>query len=427
MKLRKTLTTVSFIAVFSTAALAKVTYIHAGQLMADPASGQVKNGQTIFVEDGRVLEIRDGYVGEGDVVDLSGQFVLPGLIDAHVHLLHENGPGDKLARVTKTPADWAIEGVPFARATLMAGFTTVANVGDENTSIYALRDGIKAGKIVGPRVIAAGNVISPHGGEGDVFGYRADVTHAIARPNLCSGADDCRRVVRQHIQFGADMVKIVATGAVLSDADAGIDQQFTGDELKAIVETAHALGRIVTAHAHGTAGINAFLEAGGDSIEHGTYLDDSSITLFRENGAYLVPTLLAGATVTEWANKPDTWLSPVTAKKALDVGPKMVGATRRAHESGVKIAFGTDSSVSPHGQNAREFALLVEAGLTPLEAIQAATVNAAEHLRISDEAGRITPGMSADIVAVKENPLKDITSLERVVFVMKAGTVYREP
>ncbi len=428
MKWRVILTGVSLMAVAtSTAAVAEMTFIHAGHLMADPATGEVKREQTITIEDGRVIAIRDGYVGEGNVVDLTGQFVLPGLIDAHVHLLHENGPGDKLARVTKTPADWAIDGVPFARKTLLAGFTTVANVGDENTSIYALRDGIMEGKIIGPRVIAAGNVISPHGGEGDVYGYRTDVTKAIARPNLCSGADDCRRVVRQHIQFGADMVKIVATGAVLSDADAGVDQQFTADELKAIVETAHAFGRIVTAHAHGTAGINAFLEAGGNSIEHGTYLDDSSIKLFREKGAYLVPTLLAGATVTKWANMPDTWLSPATAKKALEVGPKMVGATRRAHEGGVKIAFGTDSSVSPHGENAREFALLVEAGLTPLEAIQAATVNAANHLRIAAEAGRIAPGMPADIVAVKENPLKDVKSLERVIFVMKAGAVYREP
>ena len=223
------------------------------------------------------------------------------------------------------------------------------------------------------------------------------------------------------------MVKIVATGAVLSDADAGLDQQFTDEELKAIVETAHALGRIVTAHAHGTLGINAFLKAGGDSIEHGTYLDDSSVALFRDNGAYLVPTLLAGATVTEWAEMPDTWLSPVTAKKALEVGPKMIAATRRAHAQGVKIAFGTDASVSPHGENAREFALLVEAGLTPLEAIQAATVGAADHLRISKGAGRIAPGMPADIVAANENPLESIKALERVVFVMKAGQVYRAP
>lgn len=408
-------------------AAAETLYVQAGHVLADPASGEVLETQTLVVTDGRIAEIRDGYSdGEGgEVVDLRDSFVLPGLIDSHVHLLHENGPSDKLDRVTKTPSDWAIDGVPFARITLEAGFTTVADVGDENDSIFALRDGVAAGKLAGPRILAAGNVLSPHGGEGDVFGYRWDVTRTITRPNLCSGADECRRVVRQQIQRGADLIKIVATGAVLSDADSGLDQQFTEDEMAAIVETAHNLGRLVKAHAHGARGINAFLRAGGDSIEHGTYLDDDSIALFKRNGAYLVPTLLAGATVTQWANDPDGWLSPPARAKALKVGPQMIGATRRAHEAGVRIAFGTDSSVSPHGQNAREFALLVEAGLSPLEAVQTATVNAADHLGIADEAGRLSPGRPADLVATPGNPLQDIRALEHVSFVMKAGTIYK--
>lgn len=406
--------------------LAGPTYVQAGHVLADPSTGEVLSEQTIVVEDGRIVEIRDGYSGEGDVVRLHDAFVLPGLIDSHVHIGHENGPGDRLRRTTHTAADLAIDGAYYARLTLEAGFTTIADLGQESEAIFALRDGIAAGRVPGPRILAAGSVVSPHGGEGDIHGYRWDVVETIRRPTLCSGADDCRRVVREHIQRGADIVKIVATGAVLSDAATGLDMQFTPEEMRAIVETAHTLGRRVTAHAHGVDGLNAFLEAGGDSIEHGTYLDATSIRLFRRNGAYLVPTLLAGATVTEWGADPDTWLSPRSAAKAREVGPIMVEAARRAHAAGVPIAFGTDSGVSAHGENAREFALLVAAGLTPLEAIQTATVNAADHLRLSDEVGRLAPGMAADLVAVAASPLQDITELERVRFVMRGGEIHRQ-
>jgi imidazolonepropionase-like amidohydrolase len=274
--------------------------------------------------------------------------------------------------------------------------------------------------------VAAGNVISPHGGEGDVYGYRPDVAKVLQRPNLCSGADDCRRVVRQQIQRGADLIKIVATGAVLSDAAAGVGQQFTDEELRAIIETAHALGRRVTAHAHGANGINAALRAGIDSIEHGTFLDQESIRLFKAHGAYLIPTLLAGATVTQWASDPHTFLSPQAQAKALQVGPKMLDMARRAHAAGVKMAFGTDASVAPHGTNAREFALLVKAGFTPLEAIQAATVAAADHLELAAEIGSLVPGKAADVIAVTRDPLQDVTALEDVRFVMKGGVVFRQ-
>jgi imidazolonepropionase-like amidohydrolase len=415
----------------ATPASAETVFVQAGRILADPATGRVERDKTLVIENGRVRELRDGFVGpnggkDGRVVDLRDKFVLPGLIDCHVHLLAENGADDKINRVSKTASDLAIDGAHFARITLEAGFTTVADLGEENDPIFALRDGIEAGKLPGPRVLAAGNVISPHGGEGDVYGYRPEVMAAIRRPNLCSGADDCRRVVRQQIQRGADLIKVVATGAVLSDGALGVGQQFNDAELKAIVETAHALGRLVTAHAHAAAGINAFLRAGGDSIEHATFLDAESVRLFKERGAYYVPTLSAGATVSKWAADPQGFLSPAARDKAILVGPRMLEAARRAHQAGVKTAFGTDASVSPHGTNAREFALLVQAGYTPLEAIQAATVHAADHLRRSEQLGALTTGKAGDLVAVAGDPLRDVTELERVVFVMKGGVVFKQ-
>lgn len=383
--------------------------------------------QTIVVRDDRIAELRGGFVnGTGRVINLRDKFVLPGLIDSHVHLCHENGPNDRLNRVTMTAADWAVQGVRFANITLRAGFTTVANLGDENDAIFALRDGIERGDVPGPRIVAAGHVLSPHGGDGDIHGYRPDVAATIRRPNLCSGADDCSRVVRNQIQRGADIIKIVATGSVLADVAQGVGLQFTDAELQAIVQTAHRMGRRVTAHAHSTEGVNAALKAGVDSIEHGTFLDAESIKLFKANGAYLVPTLLAGATVTEWANDPQGFLSAPATAKALDVGPKMLDMGRRMHASGVKIAFGTDASVAKHGANAREFSLLVKAGLTPLEAIRAATIGSADHLGLLKEIGSIAPGKAADIVAVNGDPLSTVSELEHVRFVMKAGVVYVE-
>ena len=401
------------------------TYIHAGRLLADPATGRVLANHTIVVRGGRVVEIRDGFVGEGDVIDLRDSFVLPGLIDSHVHLCHENSPDDQLHRVTQTTADLAIEGAHYALVTLEAGFTTVANLSDENDAIFALRDGIARGRIPGPRILAAGNALSPHGGPGDPSGYRPDIGEALRRPNLCSGADDCTRLTRETIHRGADLIKIVATGSVLSETNQGLGQVFSDAEMRAIVEAAHALGRRVTAHAHDPRAMNAFLRAGGDSIEHGTNLDAETIRLFRAGNAWLVPTLLAGDTVTRWGNDPDSGFSAAIREKALLVGPRMIDSTRRAHEGGVRIAFGTDSSVSRHGENAREFGLLVQAGLTPLEAIQTATVNAANHLGIADEAGTIATGRAADIVAVRGDPLADVRVLERVSFVMRDGRIYR--
>jgi len=308
----------------------------------------------------------------------------------------------------------------------MAGFTTVADLGGANDAVFALRDGIRRGDVPGPRVIASGSSVSIHGGHGDANGYRDDIMHLLSSESICSGPEDCMRAVRTQVRSGADIIKITSTGGVLSNTAAGLGQQFTDAELAAIVEVAHRMGRRVTAHAHGLDGINAFLRAGGDSIEHGTYLDEESIRLFRRDGVYLVPTLLAGDFVARVAASPGNFFTPAQTAKALEAGPRMLGMATLAHEGGVRIAFGTDSGVSAHGDNAQEFALLVQAGMTPLEAIQAATVVAAAHLRIADEAGRIAPGMPADLVAVAGDPLADVTALETMAFVMKGGVVYRD-
>lgn len=404
------------------------TFVEAGRLLADPSNGVVQRDKTLVIRGNQIVEVRDGFVGDasqGKVVDLRQAFVLPGLIDSHVHLTSQQNPNARLEEVTLSDADQAMVGARYARRTLMAGFTTVADLGASNQAIFALRNAVRNGDVPGPRIIAAGSSVSIHGGHGDINGYREDVMHLLSSESICSGPEDCMRAVRTQVRAGADIIKITATGGVLSNTAAGLNQQFSDDELSAIVGSAHRMGRQVTAHAHGVDGINAFLRAGGDSIEHGTYLDDQSIRLFKSNGAWLIPTLLAGDFVARIASGPDNFFTPAQTAKALEAGPKMLDMARRAHEGGVRIAFGTDSGVSAHGDNAQEFALLVRAGLSPLEAIQAATVGAAEHLRIANEAGKIAVGMPADIVAVSGDPLSDVTELERMKFVMKSGVVYR--
>ena len=408
-------------------ACAETLFVQAGKLLADPATGKVETAKTVVIENGKVARIVDGYVAEpgGKVVDLKDSFVLPGLIDSHVHLTGQQGPTSRLDEVTQSSADQAMVGAGFARKTLMAGFTTVADLGAENHAIFALRDGIKRGDVIGPRIIAAGSAVSVHGGHGDINGYSEEVMHVLRPTSVCSGADDCRRAVREQVWVGADIIKITATGGVLSNTAAGLNQQFSDAELQAIVETAHRMGRKVTAHAHGVDGINSFLKAGGDSIEHGTYLDGDSIAAFKKNGAYLVPTLMAGDFVYRIASGPNNFLTPAQTAKALDAGPKMLAMARRAHDGGVKIAFGTDTGVSAHGDNAGEFALLVKAGLTPLEAIQTATVNAADHFSLSAEIGSLAPGKAGDLIAVKGDPLSDVTVLQHVTSVVKAGVVVK--
>ncbi len=405
-------------------AAAEDAVIHAGYVLAKPGEGYLTR-QTILVEDGRIVSITAGYSKPKDytVINLRDAYVLPGLIDSHVHITGENGPDGRIKEFENSDVDTAFDGAAFALVTLKAGFTTVQDVGAPNDSIFGLRDAIARGAVAGPRLRASGGSVAVTGGHGDINGYSARVMAAFTGANICNGADDCRRAVRQQIKEGADFIKITATGGVLSNTSAGLEQQFTDEELVAIVDAAHSMGRKVTAHAHGKSGVDAALRAGVDSIEHGTYLDAESIALFRDNGATLVPTVLAGATVTGWTNEP--WLPAASRAKAAEVGPLMLEMLRRAHEGGVNVAFGTDTGVSRHGDNAQEFALMVEAGFTPEEAIRSATVVAAEHLEMTDEIGTLETGKYADLIAVTTDPLKDIRALETVAFVMKGGEVYK--
>lgn len=418
------------------AGAADIAVVHAGKLLAVPG-GPVQAERTIIIRDGIVESVTPGFVpaseigvsGDDNVTlhDLKDQFVLPGLIDGHVHLTFENNPAMRLDAVQFSDADRAIKAAGFARKTLMAGFTTVRDVGaTSGDAIFALRDGIARGDIVGPRIFASGSTISVTGGHGDgTQGYSDEIAVVLHHSGVCDGAGDCRRAVREQVRRGADHIKLTATAGVLSNTAAGLDQQFFDDELTAIMDSAHTMGRRVTAHAHGVDGINAALRAGVDSIEHGTYLDNESIRLFKRNGAYLVPTLLAGATVVEWAEDPASFLLPPQRAKALQVGPQMSDMAARAHQGGVKISFGTDSGVSRHGDNAREFALLVDAGMTPMEAIISATITGAENLGKADMLGMLTPGKAGDLIAVEGDPLTDITELEDVDFVMKGGVAYK--
>lgn len=401
---------------------AQPTYIHAGRLLADPSTGLVQVRRTIVIEDGIVTRIADGYLTNKDAktINLEDSFVLPGLIDSHVHLAGDGGENGRLGQVVLSSAQQAMGGVRSAGRVVMAGFTTVADLNSDDDAIFALREATQRGDVVGPRILAAGLAIAAYGGHGDVNGYRREVVLALRSPAVCSGVGDCRRAVREQVQWGADLVKVCVTGGVMSNTAAGLGQQLSNDEIQAIVDTAHHLGRLATAHAHGGDGIKAFLRAGGDSIEHGTFIDAEGIALLKARGGYLIPTLLVGQIIEQEARSPTSNYTPAQKAKALEVGPRMIESARRAHAAGVKMAFGTDTAL---GTNAREFALLARAGLSPLEAIQAATVNAADHLRISGVAGSLAPGHSADVVAVRGDPLEDVSVLEHVTFVMARGRV----
>ncbi|HEY1560347.1 MAG TPA: amidohydrolase family protein [Caulobacteraceae bacterium] len=400
--------------------------IHAGRLLADPGAPP-KDRQSIRILDGEIVEVASGLIAppEGaQLIDLKDRFVLPGLIDCHVHLTGQLGPGHRLRFVEDSNPRIGLDAAGRARATLAAGFTTVRDLGAHQPEvIYALRAAVAEGVVPGPRILCVGAILTPTGGHGLTYGYRYDVCACVQSGiGVCDGVDGCRRAVRAQVADGADAIKFTATGGVLSNLRAGIDQQFTDDEMRSIVETAHRLGRAASAHAHGLAGINAALSAGVDSIEHGSFLDESSIELFLKTGAFHVPTLIAGATVLEMAQAGGV-LTPAQAEKAIVVGQHIREALSRTYRAGVPIAFGTDMGVGPHGKNAGEFALMVGAGMTPADTIKAATLNAARLLGVTDETGAIAPGMSADIIAVDGDPLTDVTELERVRFVMAGGVV----
>jgi imidazolonepropionase-like amidohydrolase len=407
---------------------ANITIIHAGELLAIPGENPLKE-QTLVIEAGTIKEVRSGYVAAdkfGDdvkLIDLKERFVMPGLMDMHVHLQGELGPKNDSEKLRMSDADVAIRSAYFAKKTLMAGFTTVRDLGAKPEQIYALRDGINKGWVDGPRIIASGGV-SVTGGHVDVDGMSPDLLDKYTSKTICDGPYDCRSATRRAIKFGADVIKITSTGGVLSDTNTGTGQQMADDELKEIVDTAHGLGRKVASHAHATQGINAALRAGVDSIEHGSYADKESIKLLKQNGAYLVPTLLAGDTVVAMAKTSD-FMSEAIKAKAKRVGADMTENFIAVHQAGVKIAFGTDSGVSQHGTNAREAVLMHQAGMSNADILKSATINGADLISMSDKLGTLEAGKYADIIATDISPLKDIEALLDVDFVMKGGEVYK--
>ncbi len=406
-----------------------LTVIHAGTLLAVPGRAALSE-RTIVIQGGRIVRIVPGFaepasIGpDAQLIDLSDKFVLPGLIDLHVHLLGQLGPESRTEALTVTTSLKALRGAAHARRTLRAGFTTVRDLGGDPEAIYALRIAIAEGIVPGPWIVAAGSSLAATGGHGDVDGVKAELLTLWTPETICDGPYECRRATRHAIKYGADWIKVTATGGVLSDTATGTDQQMTDDELAEIVATAHALGRKVAAHAHGADGINAALRAGVDSIDHGTFLNDESIRLFKDTGAYLVPTLMPGHFVPATMEGNPFFTDAIKAK-AYAAASASKDSLGRAYRAGVKIAFGTDSGVTPHGDNAAEFRLLVAAGMRPADAIRAATAAAAELLGLSDSLGTIEPGKIADLVAVDGNPLADIGALEQIALVIKDGAIVR--
>ncbi|MBA4120832.1 MAG: amidohydrolase [Isosphaera sp.] len=408
----------------------RVRLIHCGTLLAVPGQAPVKN-VTVVVRSGVIDRVAEGFLSTLDgqpteVVDLKDRFVMPGLIDCHTHITGQYTRDVRLRGVTETDADAAIMGVVHAERTLRAGFTTIRNVGSSGDAAFALRDAINAGLVIGPRILEAGESISPTGGHSDgTLGYRDDLFGLPgAREGIADGADACRQAVRAQVKRGADVIKLTATGGVLSNTAQGLEQQFFDDELASIVQTAHQLGRKVAAHAHGAAGIKAALRAGVDSIEHGTYIDEGAIALFKEKGAYYVPTIHAARFVGERALEPGFFPAPVVPK-ALAVGPQIQQALARAYKAGVKIAFGTDVGVGEHGTNALEFVYMTEAGMTNMDAIVSATVHAADLCGIADRVGTVEAGKRADMVAYTGDPLADIRVLLGRPVVIRDGAVHR--
>ena len=418
------------------AATSSCRLVQAGQLLDRPGH-PARGASTLLVCNGRIEAVRDGFVEPSAfpnatgaaVIDLRQRFVLPGLIDSHVHLTSDKaGVEGQLEGISKGVADHAYEAAVNARKTLHAGFTTVRNLGDEDGVTLALRDAVAAGKLPGPRIVDAGMAISATAGHMDpTLGFRDELHAALdVHGNTCDGAEACRKAVRRQVARGADVIKIATTGGVNSRIGAGLGQQMFDDEAKAIVETAHLYNKKVAVHAHGADGIALALRAGADSIEHGTLMDEADIKLLRQTGAYYVPTL---STVNGYkerlAKNPDAYTGEVLAKIQWRIG--ITGkALERAVPAGVKIAFGTDAGVSLHGRNADEFELMVAHGMTPATAIQAATVNAADLLGLSDQVGTLEPGKRADLIAVSGDPLSDVTVLKRVAFVMKDGRVEKD-
>ena len=411
------------------AALAQKTYVQCGRLL-DVRRGRTLTEQTIIIEKGRVTAIQGGYTGTAGsadkVIDLKNRTVLPGLIDDHVHLEHQSSKNAFVEQFLLNPADIAYRAEGYARTTLMAGFTTVRDVGGSGVNI-ALRNAVNRGQVVGPRIFTAGEAISGTGGHMDEsVGLSRELMDRMGQGrNVANGPDQCRQAVREQFKRGADLIKIASTGGVLDQSNDPSGPQYSEEEIRVIVSTAKDLGLRVACHAHGAEGIKRAVRAGVASIDHGTLMDDEGRALMKKNGTWYVPTIIAGKSVADSARIPG-YFSAAVQPKALAIGPQIQASLGRAYKAGVKIAFGTDAGVYRHGQNAKEFQYMTEAGMPPIEAIRAATLNAAELLGQTATLGSLEAGKFADLVAVEGDPLQDITQLQRVRFVMKQGVVYKQ-
>ena len=404
----------------SAAATAQTYAVQAGRLIVDAAQ-PVRGASTVIVENGRIARIDDGFVAPpgATVVDQRSRTVMPGLIDAHVHLTGD--PGTPFWRETIDPDELAaIVGVKNALLTARAGFTTVRDVGAPGLASFALRDAIRDGIVPGPRILASGGALSIVGGHGDVSGFRPEVNAALAPGGTCTGADECAQRVREAAKRGADLIKITATGGVLSQQGRGLEGHFHPEEIRAITSTAHRLGLKVAAHAHGARGIEEAARAGVDSIDHGTFADAAAVQAMKANGTWYVPTLMAFTGVRDRLGK--NIFTPVVEAKARETLTVWGKGLQAAHRAGVRIAFGTDSGVFEHGRNAEEAELMVKlGGMSPREVLISATTGAADLLGIPNEVGSLEPGKSADLIALDGDPIADITAVTRVRYVMTRG------
>jgi imidazolonepropionase-like amidohydrolase len=406
------------------------TLIHAARVIDGVADAPLAE-RTVVVDGGKITAVEAGYrtPAAGDrVVDLRSATVMPGLMDMHVHITSEYSARAEVDRFTLNDTDRVLNGVQFAERTLLAGFTTVRDLGSDERNAQSLRNAIDSGKVRGPRIFASGKSLATTGGHGDPTNGWASHLNPPAgyMDTVVNSVEEARKAVRQRYKDGADLIKITATGGVLSVAKSGLNPQFTEAEIRSIVETARDYGFKVAAHAHGAEGIKRAVRAGVHTIEHGTFMDDEGMALMKKHGTFYVATISAGRWVYEQAQKPG-FFPEIVRPKALSVGPQIQQTFGKAHKAGVKILFGTDTGVSAHGQNAQEFVYMVEAGMRPMDAIKSATIATARYLEIDDRLGTVQAGKVADLVAVAGDPLADITAMRNVSFVMKDGFVYKGP